>query len=146
MNKLLCSMAMVISIFIMLVIVPSVLADNFNLNADYSLEIFTTATPFDEGSSYPLATKLFSNGDDIYLVARYYTKVSGTVGHYLIVTNSAGQVVDFSFYEIYRDVNPHSLYFKRSYPAGSYSFNMVILGPGGKVMSPNSFSFMVVND
>ena len=144
--KKLCAIAILISIFSMLVTVPAVLGADFNPNADYFLEIFTTATPFNEGSENPNATKVFSSGDDIYLVARYYTKIAGTVGHYLIVTNSAGQVVDFSFYEIYRDVNPHSFYWKKSYPTGAYSFNYVILAPGGKIMSPNSFSFIVVND
>lgn len=118
-------------------------ADDFQPNADYFLEIFTTKTPFNEGAEHPGASKIFSNRDDIYLVARYYTKISGTVSHILIVTNSAGQIVDLSSYEIFRDVNPHSFYFKKSYPSGSYNFNMFIAGPGGAVMSPNSYSFVV---
>lgn len=137
------TIASVIILFFSIMIVPTVHADNFKPDADYALEIFTTKTPYNEGSEHPNASKIFSSQDDIYLVARYYTKISGTVGHILIVTNSAGQVVDFSSYEIFRDVNPHSFYFKKNYPPGSCSFNMFILGPGGMVMSPNSYSFVV---
>jgi hypothetical protein len=141
MKKFSFTLALAMSFFVLFVSMSY--ADDYNPDADYSLEIFTTNTPFNQGSEHPHATTIFSNDENIYLVARYYTKVSGMVDHILIVTNAAGQVIDLSSYTIQRDVNPHSLYFRKNYPSGSYTFTMFISGPGGMVMSPHSYSFVV---
>lgn len=113
----------------------------------YSKENYTTTAPSSGESYNTRAESVFSLGETIYLIDRWYASHTGTYTRYYIIKDVVGYTVAFSAKSLGSVTSPGNYYGTKTIDSnglgyGSYMYQSVTLGPGGPITS-NQFPFTV---
>ncbi|MFO7986327.1 MAG: hypothetical protein R6U38_10700 [Desulfatiglandaceae bacterium] len=112
----------------------------------YIKENYTTTAP-PSGENYNTrAESVFSYGETIYLVDRYYMSATGSYTRYYFIKDVVGYTVAFSG-KSFTLTSSGDKYGTKTFDSstlgyGSYMYQSVTLGPGGPIIS-NQFPFTV---
>ena len=114
---------------------PTAIADH-----NYISEVFASDVSGNDGQ----ATKVFSQGDTVYLVTRYYVASPGNTTRYRILSDVSGAIK--GMYISSYTTTTGKKYNTRAVTglsAGVYYFTTVILSPGNHMISPDGYLFVV---
>ena len=108
--------------------------------ANYINEVYTT--PKDSGEN---AVRVFSTGDDIYLVTSFYMVSTGNITYYRILSDAAGSISQLliNSFNITSTGTWTDSKKVSGLAAGAYYYNTVILAPGNHMISPPGYTFVV---
>ena len=118
-----------------------------NGGLSYIKENYTTTAP-PSGENYNTrAESVFSYGETIYFVDRYYMSATGSYTRYYFIKDVVGYTVAFSAKSLGSVTSPGNYRGTQTINSstlgyGSYMYQSVTLGPGGPITS-NQFPFTV---
>jgi hypothetical protein len=109
-------------------------------NANYVDEVYTTSKDSSES-----AVRVFSAGDDVYLVTRFYMAFTGEIAYYRFLSNAAGSI-SHQLIDSFNITSTGSWTDSKKVSgltAGVYYYTTVILAPGNNMIPPSGFMFIV---